>query len=72
MNISFFFLFVRGVERLERLIVTRLYRWQGFVSKKPKWSPIRELATPAGTYTGRATFLSFVHYNNLLSFKMFR
>jgi len=27
-----------------------LYVWQEFVGKNPAWSPIRKLATPAGTY----------------------
>jgi len=33
------------------LVETLLYMWQGFVAKNPGWSPIRELVTPADTYT---------------------
>jgi len=40
-----FFFICKGEERLERLVETRLYVWQGFIAKNPRWSPIRELAT---------------------------
>jgi len=43
-------------------VVTSICLWQWYAAKNPGWSPIRELATPAGTYIYSAYANNYRHY----------